>query len=164
MALEVRHATVDSPWGPLRLQGTEPGLTGARFLDPERDPQPSPEVPDPIREAAEALDAYFAGTADALDTVPVDLSGGTSFQQDVWHALRAVPAGETRSYAWVAERIGRPDAARAVGQAVGANPTVLVVPCHRIVPSDGGLGGYSAHGGTELKRRILEHEGARPDG
>ncbi|HKE44657.1 MAG TPA: bifunctional DNA-binding transcriptional regulator/O6-methylguanine-DNA methyltransferase Ada [Steroidobacteraceae bacterium] len=88
-------------------------------------------------------------------SLPLDIRG-TAFQQQVWRALRKIPAGRTRSYAEVARSIGRPQATRAVAQACGANPTALVVPCHRVVQSDGGLGGY--HWGIERKRRVLEAE------
>ena len=88
--------------------------------------------------------------------MPLDLSAGTQFQQQVWQALRTIPRGETRSYAWVARQIGRPKAARAVGAACGANPVLLLVPCHRVVASDGTLGGFSC--GLPLKRRLLALE------
>jgi len=90
----------------------------------------------------------------------IGFRGGTPFQQAVWRALLEIPRGETRSYAWVARRVGRPGAARAVGQAVGANPLPLLVPCHRVVASDGGLGGFG--GGLEMKRALLRREGALP--
>ena len=86
----------------------------------------------------------------------LDFTGGTPFQQQVWQALRRIPAGETRSYGWVAAVIGKPKAARAVGQAVGANPINIVVPCHRVVGSDGSLTGYG--GGLPLKQRLLDLE------
>lgn len=88
----------------------------------------------------------------------IGFRGGTPFQQAVWRALLEIPRGETRSYAWVARRVGRPGAARAVGQAVGANPLPLLVPCHRVVASDGGLGGFG--GGLEMKGALLRWEGA----
>jgi methylated-DNA-[protein]-cysteine S-methyltransferase len=90
----------------------------------------------------------------------IDFSSGTAFQQAVWRALLEIPRGETRSYAWVARWVGRPGAARAVGQAVGVNPLPLLVPCHRVVASDGGLGGFG--GGLEMKRTLLRWEGALP--
>ncbi len=92
----------------------------------------------------------------------LDLEQGTPFQRRVWRTLMEIPRGETRSYGWVAERIGRRGAARAVGQAVGANPLAIVVPCHRVVGSDGGLGGYG--GGRALKEKLLRLEGARGGG
>jgi AraC family transcriptional regulator of adaptative response/methylated-DNA-[protein]-cysteine methyltransferase len=88
-------------------------------------------------------------------SLPLDIRG-TAFQQQVWRALRKIPAGQTRSYTEVARSIGRPDATRAVASACGANPTALVVPCHRVIQSGGGLGGY--HWGIDRKRRLLESE------
>jgi methylated-DNA-[protein]-cysteine S-methyltransferase len=84
--------------------------------------------------------------------------GGTPFQQRVWEVTRLIPYGETRTYQWVARQIGHPAAARAVGQALGRNPWPIVVPCHRVVASDGGLGGLG--GGLEMKRRLLAMESA----
>lgn len=102
------------------------------------------------------LDAYFAGALDALDALAVD-PDGTSFQRAVWSAVRTIPAGTTASYGEVARRVGMPAAVRAVGAANGANPIVLVVPCHRIIGSDGSLTGYG--GGLARKRWLLAHEG-----
>ena len=82
----------------------------------------------------------------------------SQFSQKVWRACAAIPSGETRTYGWVAERIGQPEAARAVGRALGANPFAPMIPCHRVVRADGGLGGYSARGGVRTKRRLLEQE------
>jgi len=104
---------------------------------------------------ARALAAYFSGELRELDAIAVD-PGGTAFQRAVWSALRAVPAGETVSYAALARGIGRPDAARAVGAACGANPVWLVVPCHRAIGSDGRLVGYA--GGLQRKGWLLRHE------
>jgi len=104
------------------------------------------------------LDAYFAGDLRALAGLSLDL-GGSDFQRAVWSALRAVPAGETVSYGALARAIGRPQAARAVGAACGANPVWLVVPCHRAIGSDGHLVGYAA--GLERKGWLLAHERAR---
>jgi O-6-methylguanine DNA methyltransferase len=88
--------------------------------------------------------------------VPLDLSAGTAFQQAVWQALCRIPYGETRSYAWVAGQIGRPRATRAVGSACGANPIPVIVPCHRVIASDGSLGGFSC--GLKWKKRLLALE------
>ena len=89
----------------------------------------------------------------------LDLSSGTPFQQNVWRALQTIPRGETRSYAWVAKKIGKPKAIRAVGAACGANPVPIIVPCHRVIASDGSLGGFG--GGLALKKRLLALEGVR---
>ncbi len=105
---------------------------------------------------ADALSAYFAGRSNALDVLTV-APGGTDFQREVWAALRRIPAGSTCSYADIARQLGRPKAVRAVGQANGANPVSLVQPCHRVVASGGGLGGYA--GGLERKSWLLAHEG-----
>jgi methylated-DNA-[protein]-cysteine S-methyltransferase len=106
---------------------------------------------------AGALSAYFAGDLPALDSLEV-AEGGTAFQRQVWAALRRIPAGAAWSYADLAREVGRPAAVRAVGQANGANPVGLVQPCHRVVASGGGLGGYA--GGLERKSWLLAHEGA----
>jgi methylated-DNA-[protein]-cysteine S-methyltransferase len=103
----------------------------------------------------EALTRYFAGDLDAIDSIPVKAIG-TQFQQDVWHALRAIPCGTTTSYGKLAEQIGRPSAVRAVGLANGSNPIAVVVPCHRVIGSNGSLTGYG--GGLNRKRWLLDHE------
>lgn len=82
----------------------------------------------------------------------------TPFQQAVWKACMRIPQGETRSYKWIAEQIGRPGATRAVGSALGKNPFAPVVPCHRVIRSDGGLGGFSAPGGSKAKAKLLKKE------
>lgn len=105
--------------------------------------------------AVHQVRSYFAGDATALDTVDVDLDG-TPFQQAVWAAVRRVRAGETASYAAIARAVGAPAAVRAVGAANGANPVCLVVPCHRIIGTDGRLTGYG--GGLDRKRWLLAHE------
>jgi methylated-DNA-[protein]-cysteine S-methyltransferase len=105
-----------------------------------------------------AIRAYFEGQLGAIDRLPV-APRGTEFQRAVWDALREIPCGETRSYADLARRIGRPTAVRAVGLANGANPVGIVVPCHRVIGSDGSLTGYG--GGVERKRWLLSHERLR---
>ena len=101
------------------------------------------------------LNAYMEGEVRAIDALPV-VFAGTPFQCKVWHALRAIPAGETLSYGALAKKIGLPKAVRAVGLANGANPIGIIVPCHRVIGSDGSLTGYG--GGLERKRWLLEHE------
>lgn len=113
-----------------------------------------PTVRDPF-------EAYFRGDAEVLKAVPW-VASGTPFQQKVWEALCNIPAGETLSYARLAERIGRPTAIRAVGLANGANPVAVVVPCHRVIGSNGSLTGYG--GGLPRKRWLLAHEGAASGG
>ena len=99
---------------------------------------------------------YFEGQIGVLDTIPVELNG-TPFQKEVWQALRRIPAGTTISYAELAKRIGDPAAVRAVGTANGANPVAVIVPCHRVIGSNGRLTGYG--GGLDRKQWLLEHEG-----
>lgn len=103
----------------------------------------------------QALLAGLEGQAPA-ELPPLDVSGGTELEQLVWAFLQRIPPGERRSYSEVAEAIGRPQAARAVGRACGANPVPVLIPCHRVVTADGGLGGYS--GGVHWKRRLLDLE------
>ena len=104
-----------------------------------------------------AVEAYFAGDASALDGLTVK-TGGTAFQRSVWAALRAIPAGETRSYGQLAAAVGSPRAVRAAGLANGQNPVAVIVPCHRVIGANGTLTGYA--GGLERKRWLLAHEGA----
>jgi methylated-DNA-[protein]-cysteine S-methyltransferase len=102
-----------------------------------------------------AIAAYMAGNVTVIDDLPVVFCG-TPFQNKVWHALRTIPAGETLSYGALARQIGDPKAMRAVGLANGSNPIGLVVPCHRVIGSDGSLTGYG--GGLERKKWLLAHE------
>lgn len=114
-------------------------------------------APEAVRAAVEA---YFDGDVRALDALPVK-TGGTAFQKAVWAALRAIPAGETRSYGQLATAVGSPRAVRAAGLANGQNPVAVIVPCHRVIGANGTLTGYA--GGLERKRWLLAHEGvSRP--
>jgi methylated-DNA-[protein]-cysteine S-methyltransferase len=106
-----------------------------------------------------AISSYFAGELAAIDTLPVK-TAGTSFQREGWQALRNIPCGTTISYAELAGKIGRPTAVRAVGLANGSNPVGIIVPCHRVIGSNGSLTGYG--GGIERKSWLLEHEGSTP--
>ena len=103
----------------------------------------------------QAISRYFAGELNAIDRLHV-ATGGTPFQREVWHALRKIPCGKTLSYGELAKQIGRSAAVRAVGLANGSNPVGIVVPCHRVIGSDGSLTGYG--GGIERKRWLLAHE------
>jgi O-6-methylguanine DNA methyltransferase len=85
----------------------------------------------------------------------------SAFSQAVWRACATIPPGEVRTYAWIAKKIGRPGAARAVGRALGANPFAPLIPCHRVIRSDGTLGGFSAPGGKKAKKSLLQKERAR---
>ena len=114
------------------------------------------DLPAAVSAARRQIEEYLAGERRAFD-LPL-APAGTGFQRQVWFALADIPYGETVSYAELAARVGRPRAFRAVGQANGANPLPIVLPCHRVVASGGGLGGYG--GGLDLKRRLLALEGA----
>lgn len=114
----------------------------------------SPSPPVFVRKLAADLRKYAKGDRVRFNA-PLE-PVGTAFQRAVWRALQEIPAGETRSYGWVAARIGRPVASRAVGAACGANPVPVLVPCHRVVRGDGSLGGFSA--GLEWKRKLLRLE------
>lgn len=107
----------------------------------------------------ERLDAYFTGTLDAIDAIPVE-TRGTDFQRAVWAALRTIPAGAISTYAQLAIRVERPRAVRAVGHANGSNPVGVIVPCHRVIGADKQLTGYG--GGLRRKEWLLQHEGALP--
>ena len=98
---------------------------------------------------------YFAGKRAELPD-KLDLGDATVFQRSVWEATRQIPYGETRSYGWIAKQIGKPGAARAVGHALGKNPLPIIIPCHRVISSDGTLGGFS--GGLAMKKRLLALE------
>lgn len=115
------------------------------------------EAPTHASPSTQAIHSYFAGDLKAIDDLPVQ-TAGTTFQRAVWLALRDIPCGETLSYAELASKIGRPSAVRAVGLANGSNPVSIVVPCHRVIGSDGSLTGYG--GGIERKRWLLDHERA----
>ena len=115
-----------------------------------------PRVRQPVPGVAAVMGRYFNGEVGVLDAIPVELNG-TPFQKNVWQALRRIPAGTTISYAELAKRIGDPAAVRAVGTANGANPVAVIVPCHRVIGSNGRLTGYG--GGLDRKQWLLEHEG-----
>ena len=128
----------------LRLLRIHYGKDGFR-LEPVRNPHG----------LGDAMGRYFAGDIEAIDDIPVQ-TAGTPFQRKVWNQLRKIPGGATVSYRKLAGQIARPKAVRAVGTANGSNPISIVVPCHRVIGSDGSLTGYG--GGLERKRWLLEHE------
>jgi len=155
-----------SPVGELLLTAGDAGLTrvyferhlyGDRVGDGWRPASSSSgRAVDVLADARRQLDAYFAGELTGF-VIPL-APAGTPFQQRVWAALRGIAFGETVSYSEIARRIGAPDAVRAVGAANGRNPLSIVVPCHRVIGSDGALTGFG--GGIERKRWLLAHEGA----
>ena len=142
--------------GRLRLDWTEAGVRGLRFTD-ALDPHESAAAPAWVLGAVRRLMAHLAGTPQALGGIPVDLAGLTPFRRRVAEVLRATRPGQVLSYGDVALLAGRPGAARAVGQAVKANPTLLLVPCHRVVGARG-PGGWSAFGSPGVKARLLALE------
>ncbi|MEA2440367.1 MAG: methylated-DNA-[protein]-cysteine S-methyltransferase [Thermoleophilaceae bacterium] len=136
--------------GPLTLEGDDRTLTRIGFGEPAA-PQGDAAA---VASAATQLEQYFAGERTDFD---VDLElDGTPFERRVWEEVRAIPYGETATYAEIARRVGRPSACRAVGRANGRNPVAVIVPCHRVVGSDGSLTGYA--GGIEMKRALLDLE------
>jgi methylated-DNA-[protein]-cysteine S-methyltransferase len=156
--VQARYA---SPLGAMIVAATARGVAGIWFEGQKHMPDHSgwPEQPrhPVLLKAVAQLEEYFGGVRDAFD-LPLDLQGGTAFQQSVWQALLAIPRGGTTSYGSLGQRIGRPAAMRAVGAAVGRNPVSVVVPCHRVLGADGSLTGYA--GGLERKTALLQLEGA----
>jgi methylated-DNA-[protein]-cysteine S-methyltransferase len=149
----------DTPLGTVRMAARGGALVGIWFDGQKYDAKDDAtwrEAPgDPVlREAGRQLDEYFAGKRASFDLALAP--GGTSFQQRVWRAIAQVPAGETTSYGEIAKRLGCPKAVRAVGAAIGRNPLIVVVPCHRILGSGGALTGYA--GGLDRKRALLKLE------
>jgi O-6-methylguanine DNA methyltransferase len=172
-AREVLHATTfASPIGPLFLAASDKGLVALEFdarLPGQQTIRPNPrdlraesrkiafeECAAKLSRYTRELDQYFEGKRREF-SFPLDLRG-TDFQLACWHALLAIPYGETRSYADIARAVARPQGFRAVGMANNRNPIAIVVPCHRVIASDGTLCGYG--GGLDIKRKLLELEGA----
>jgi methylated-DNA-[protein]-cysteine S-methyltransferase len=165
--LDIAYRTVDSPIGPLLLAATERGLLRIAFVLEGHAAvleslaaQVSPRIlyaPRRLDPAARELDEYFEGRRTAFD-LPLDRRLSKGFRLEVLERVPEIPYGSTASYAAVASRIGHPKAMRAVGSACATNPLPLVVPCHRVVRSDGSMGGYG--GGVEAKRALLALEAA----
>jgi methylated-DNA-[protein]-cysteine S-methyltransferase len=155
------HTMIDSPMGALTLVATDGILSGAYMEGQLHLPDPStfgPRVGSGFEQAAEQLGEYFAGQRTDF-TLPTRLAG-SEFQRRIWRTVTAIPYGQTWTYAQLADAVGRRDRIRAVGAANGRNPVAVVVPCHRVVGSDGSLTGYS--GGLARKRFLLDLE--RPSG
>jgi methylated-DNA-[protein]-cysteine S-methyltransferase len=153
----VRTTTLDSPIGPLRLVARGDALVGLTMAGQRHEravPAGADDSPAWFGDVAEELAGYFAGErrSFAVPVAPV----GTPFQQRIWRELGAIPYGTTSTYAALAARVDRPSASRAVGQAVGRNPVAVIVPCHRVLASGGGLGGYA--GGLDRKVVLLDLE------
>jgi methylated-DNA-[protein]-cysteine S-methyltransferase len=149
------HSYVDSPLGPLLLTSDGAGLTGLYTDQHGRLPTDlGHRADEEFADARTQLEEYFAGQRDDFD-LPLT-APGTPFQRAVWQALRQIPYGSTMTYREVAEEVGNPKAVRAVGSANSRNPISIIVPCHRVVGSDGKLIGYA--GGFSAKRWLLDHE------
>jgi methylated-DNA-[protein]-cysteine S-methyltransferase len=154
----VRHTVTGSPIGDLTLVADGAALIGLYFDGHSRNPRlPSlgPLADSGFEDVIAQLGEYFAGTRTTFE-IPLALHG-TPFQNDVWRVLGEIPYAETITYGELADLVGRPRASRAVGQANGANPLPIVVPCHRVVASGQRIGGYG--GGLETKRKLLTLEG-----
>jgi methylated-DNA-[protein]-cysteine S-methyltransferase len=151
-----------SPLGPMLLAGHDAGLLGVWFDEQKHYPDIAglPFAPHPsTTEAQTQLAAYFAGERSHF-SMKLDFSSGTVFQQCVWQALLAIPCGVTISYSTLSQQIGKPAAVRAVAAAVGRNPLSIVVPCHRVLGSNGSLTGYA--GGLDRKAALLNLEQRKP--
>ncbi len=163
--MKYRHHLFESPFGWIGLLGSDKGLRRLSLrpgpkealggLAPELDQ--SDNEPTGFGEEVAWLETFFRGEADTCDDIKLDLSDTPPFFKAVWQACRRIPPGETRSYGWLAAAAGSPGAARAAGQAMARNRLALVIPCHRVIASGGGLGGYSG-GGVELKAALLDLE------
>ena len=161
MTTELKYVTFSSDMGWVGILGSSKGLLSTTL--PQRSTQEACQLlgdkvnhatrsPGVFDDLVTRLKTYFSGHKTTFPDA-LDLPGATPFQREVWETTRLIPYGETRNYLWVAEQIKRPRAAQAVGQALGRNPLPVIVPCHRVVTSNGRLGGFS--GGVEMKRCLL---------
>jgi methylated-DNA-[protein]-cysteine S-methyltransferase len=162
------YALFETAIGTCGVAWSERGLTRVQLPESDRESTErrlskggaTAAVPPPdIAAVIDELWRYFAGERTAFAAAELDLSGANSFELRVYQAARALGWGETASYGEIAKRIGDPGAARAVGQALARNPIPVIVPCHRVLASGHGIGGFSAHGGTTTKERLLALEG-----
>lgn len=164
MTGELKYITFNTDMGWVGILASAKGLLATTL--PQRSAQEAHRLlgnsvnqatwsPRPFNDLAERLKVYFSGKKITFPD-ELDLWGATPFQGEVWEITRLILYGETRSYLWVAEQIKRPRAARAVGQALGRSPLPIIIPCHRVIASDGQLGGFS--GGVEIKRSLLQLE------
>jgi len=164
-----RYTTLPAPFGPVFVAY---GTAGPVLVSQAASPAAFEREAERVLGSAPVVDADPPAElrADLLRAIrdrapyrgPVDLTRVPPFERTVLQALRRIPAGQVRTYGEIARSLGKPTAARAVGTACARNPLPLLIPCHRVVRSDGGLGGYSMHGGVGLKRQLLEEEGALP--
>lgn len=161
----IRWTIVDSALGPVLVAATANGICRLTFDDGAASLErlfPNSTLVEDDGSMDELVEGALAAIArpGAASRLPIDVAG-TEFQERVWSELRKIPAGETRSYAEIADAIGQPKAVRAVGSANGENHVAVLIPCHRVIRSDGSLGGYA--GGLDRKRRLLQSEGAEAE-
>ncbi len=150
----VQHTVIDSPIGHIRIEGSENGICRVQLMVDEP-VDTSADIPDYLRDCADQLKEYFAGTRKEFD-LRLDFGDAPPFHQEVWKMVRLIPYGRVRTYADIAEIIDHHNAFRAVGHANGMNPLPIIVPCHRVIGKDGSLTGY--YYGLEVKRWLLSHE------
>jgi len=165
MTGELKYITFTTDMGWVGILGSVKGLRNTTLPQPSA--QEAQQLLGDLNDATwtqhffddliQRLKIYFGGHRVTFPD-QLDLSGATTFQRQVWEITRLISYGETRSYAWVAEQIGQPGAVRAVGQALGKNPLPIIIPCHRVIASNGKLGGFS--GGMEMKKHLLSLEAA----
>jgi len=160
----MEYTVLQTDMGWMAIIGSERGLVGVSL--PRRSARESIESlgksvenaassPERFRDLTRRLKAYFDGyMVSFMDEL--DLSEATQFQRKVWQATRLIPYGETRSYGWLAEKVAKPGAGRAIGQAMSKNRLPIIIPCHRVIAGDGSLGGFT--GGLDMKRRLLQLE------
>jgi methylated-DNA-[protein]-cysteine S-methyltransferase len=150
----LRYTFTETPIGAILIASDGEAIVETYFAGAKPKPDWIRDDDDVLREAADQLQAYFAGERRDFD-LPL-APHGTDFQRSVWSALQQIPYGETTTYSTIAERIGRPAAVRAVGAANGANPIPIVIPCHRVIGSNGSMTGFG--GGIDVKRKLLALE------
>jgi methylated-DNA-[protein]-cysteine S-methyltransferase len=175
MTTPARYALFDTPIGVCGIAWRASGVVGVNL--PEGDPAATRAriarrhpgavetvPPARVHAAIERIVALLSGERADLSAIPLDLAGASSFEQRVYDVARTIAPGTTLTYGEIAARLGEPNAAREVGQAMGRNPCPLIVPCHRVLAAGGALGGFSAHGGVVTKTRLLAIEGAPGNG
>jgi methylated-DNA-[protein]-cysteine S-methyltransferase len=160
---ETRIGTCGIAWGPAGLRGVQlpdadDGAALARLA--RRFPDLAPAPTEPVAAVIEEIEAHLEGATVDYARVKLDFTGIHAFERAVYAAARSIPHGETRTYGALAALVGDPQAAQAVGQALGRNPWPIIVPCHRITAAEGRTGGFSAPGGAVTKLKLLEIEGA----
>ncbi len=172
MAEATHYAWFDTPIGECAIAWGEAGVRGLMLPGRERTrtlaslqnrhPQAREATPPPaVAAAIGAITALLNGRRESLETIALDMEGVPEFHRRVYEAARRIGPGRTCTYGELADALGEPGAARAVGQALGANPFAIIVPCHRVLAAGGRSGGFSAPGGVDTKRRLLEIEQAR---